>query len=104
MNARKLDLSSYEIAGGTYETKRNLKIILFHPQRQLNALGLVEVLKLWEVVDSQGEGNVILSEGEWEKLKQAFMEVKGFGEGDIELVQRVMETPIVEVNENAPVD
>jgi len=100
MKARKVDLRQTVATGGgkAYNPKDTIKAVLFNPQRQLNASGLIEASELWDEIKGEKD-EVLLEEVKWQKLVGALEQVKGFGEGDVAFVKGLMAAEEVEVKE-----
>lgn len=97
---RKLDLRPIRgVNGEDYPLHEVLKMLITHPNRQLNG---PELLKAQEVAEkiAQAEGDhILLEEAEWEHLRDGVEKVRGFGTNDVELVRRILRAPQVKVKE-----
>lgn len=106
---RKLNISDYQIEifdsedkaliNTSYEFKRSLINVLFHPQLQLTAIELLERDKLGQKILSCNDGSLLLEDAEYGKIRNAMEEIRGFCRADVEFVKRIMEAEQVEVTE-----
>lgn len=100
---RKIDLTNYKVKTGTgqreYNVKDSLIAIIFNRQLGLSGRELYEGGKLADKIENCKDGEVILEEGEFEPIKQAFQKFRGFGLTDRELCRRIFECPKIEVKE-----
>lgn len=55
--------------------------------------------ELADKIENYNDAELLLEEGEFEPVKQAFQKVKGFGENDRELVRRIFGASKIEVKE-----
>jgi len=104
---RKIDVSKYEVVVAAldgqkntdfYDMKESLSICLFHPNLQLNGRELLRRGKILDKIE-QADGELMLEEAEYSKLKSAFEQIKGFGKNDLEMVSRVLNAERIEVKE-----
>ena len=104
---RKIHLESYEIDvpqpdGNVQKLPLNVKQwiqdVIFHPDLKL---GGREVILRGKLADKIGKANkeILLEEVDYKKIKDAFETIKGFGKMHIELLERVLDAPLVEVEE-----
>jgi len=104
---RKLDLKKYTISvrdekGVTniipYDFKESLIQLMFHPNLQLSGK---ELLKTNIVVERliKADKEILLEEDEYNKIKSAIDNFKGFSKNEVRLVERVYNCPIVDVKE-----
>ena len=102
MKARKLNLENYKTdAGGDYDLKKSLLFVLFHPELRLRANQIIERLPVKDALAKASEA-VLLEEAQWVMLRDSVNGVSGFGQDDIELIQRVLNAPQVDVGEPEP--
>ena len=97
---RKLDLTGYVLKGiqGEYNVKDNVVAVIFNRQLQLNAKEAYERGKLADKIE-EAKNEILLEEGDFEIIKQAFNKFRGFGLADRELCRRVIECKKIEVEE-----
>lgn len=102
---RKLDLTNYSVksqgAGEQtipYDVRGSLATLLFNPSLQLRAVALLEQNKLAESILS-AEGDLLLEDAQYAKVKQAVEAFAGYSQNDVELVRRVLEAPDVKIQE-----
>jgi len=102
MQARKLNLQNYaNETGEVYGVVKALLLILFHPELRLRANQIIERLPVKDALVNAG-GSVLLEETQWAILRDSVNGVSGFGQDDIELIQRVLNAPQVDVGETEP--
>lgn len=105
---RKLDLSDYTVKRKTpdkanpfneieielpYRVKDSILNLMFVPQLQLSGAELVKQNALALKIEACKEGEILLEEAEYERVKKALSTFKGFTRDDVELVTRIMEAP-----------
>jgi len=104
---RKINLMDYEVGipqeDGTskkvpYKVKESVVGILFHPDLKLSAMGLMEHKKIADKIEAATD-EILLEDAEHDKIKNAVNKIQGFGRPDIELVNRILEAPIINVTE-----
>lgn len=103
---RKLDVTNYNVivttAGGKtsapYDVKASLITCLLHPTLKLHAGEVLIRHKIGEKILA-AEKSVLLEEDEYSRLKSAFDTIEGFGQNDVELIQRVFNAETVPVKE-----
>jgi len=104
---RKIDVRQYEVVIAMpdgqkttdfYVMKDSLCICVVHPSLQLDGR---ELLKRGKIIDKieAAEDFVMLEDGEYEKVKTAFENVKGFSKNDMVMVDRVLNAEEIEVAE-----
>jgi len=100
---RKINLKPYIVKMGSveqeYNVKENLIAVIFNRQLGLSGREIYERGKLADKIESCKNGYIILEEGEFEPIKQAFQKFKGFGYTDREMVRRIFECPKIEPEE-----
>ena len=117
MKARKIDLSSYETGRLTPDGEKELMSVatslanlLFHPGLKLNGLQLLErqpiSRQILGAVADVPEGqpvpagcSILLSDADYAVLKQSVMSFTGYTQEFVEMVQRVADATVVEVDE-----
>jgi len=104
---RKINIESYEVVvpgvdgkkkTDTYDMKESLGICLLHPTLQLTGRELLVRGKILDKIE-QANGELILENAEYNKLKTSFEQVKGFSKNDLEMVDRVLNAEEIEVKE-----
>lgn len=104
---RKLDLRSYKLVNALdpdaepddYDVRNTLGEVLLAADLNLNASQLLANHDLFRKLRDHPEDIILLEEIEWGRLVAAFETVTGFSKNDVELVQRVLKAPEVEVQE-----
>lgn len=81
-----------------YHVKRSIEAILFNPALKLGGRELLLQNKLFDKIDA-ANGSILLDFAEFTKLKHACEIFEGFRKFDVELVNRILEAPVVEVGE-----
>jgi len=103
MQARKVDLRDYDVTLPDervvpYHVRNSLCEILMNPGLKLNGPDLLKRnavgQKILDATDS-----VLLEGGEWNLLVSGVEACQGLGRNDVELVKRIMEAEVVEVDE-----
>lgn len=109
---RKINLIDYNVdvpqEDGTvkalpYHVKDSLTGILFHPDLKLAAMGLMEHKKIADKIEA-ATNEILLEDAEFDKLKNSLDKIKGFGKADVELVNRILTSETIEVEEKSPED
>lgn len=100
---REIDVQRYPVKAMTpegvkevpYDVQASMVNVLFAQER----MKAVEVLKRHAIAEMirKAEGSVLLEEADYEVLKGAFDAFEGWREQDVELIQRVLEAPKVEI-------
>ena len=105
MKAHKIDLTDYSTdqlneKGEPMPVKvvTSLVNLLFHPGMKLGGMALLEQQKLADKLLAKGEF-VLLDAKDYQKLRQAMENFRGFTQMHVELVRRVLDAPEVEVEE-----
>ena len=105
---RKLDLKKYTISvkdekGVTqsipYDFKESLIQLMFHPNLQLSGKALLETNIVAEKL-IKTDKEVLLEEDEYNKIKSAVDNFKGFSRNEVELVERINNCPQIDIKEN----
>ena len=104
---RKLDLKKYtvlirEANGETktipYDFKESLIQLMFHPELRLSGKALLETNIIAEKI-LKADKEILLEEADYNKIKSAVNNFKGFSKNEVELVKRVLECPEINVKE-----
>jgi len=103
---RKINLVNYMVQVRTtegvtevpYDVKEALSNIIFHPELKLGGREIILRGKLAEKIDKAGK-EIIFEEADYNKIKQAFETVKGFGKNELELCRRVLEAELIETEQ-----
>lgn len=111
MQAHKINLEDYTIDVPTrqedgseknvrmpYHVKRSIEAILFNPALKLGGRELLLQNKIFDKIES-ASGEILLDFADYAKLKHACEVFEGFRKFDVELVNRILEAPVVEVEE-----
>jgi hypothetical protein len=107
---RKIDVRNYMVqmrnAEGNlgpkpYNVKDSMVNCLLHPSLQLTGRELLLRDKLATRIEEteiiKGNGQILIEEEDYRKLRQAFEKIEGFTKSDMELVRRVLEAEEIEV-------
>ena len=81
-----------------YSFKDSVLNLLFIPDLQLNGAELVKQNVLAMKLEQCKEDEILLEDTEYNRVKRAIDTFKGFGRNDVELVTRINEAEVVEVN------
>lgn len=107
MKAKKLDLSPYatDQRDGNdkpimYVVRNSLISLLFHPELHLTAVQLLETNELADKIRTSGD-TILLSQDEYLRVEHAANVATGYGQNDVEFVQRILNAPEVTVEEPA---
>ena len=101
---RKLDLSTYEWnltkPDGSkekvkYDVRDNITGVLLHPNQKMNGVGLLKHHKIASMINDCEEDTILLEDSDYFVIKAAFETLEGFGLPDVELVERVLNAPVV---------
>jgi len=101
---KKLDLTNYQVNGPEpgktlpYDVKTSLITLMFNPDLRLGAHDVLAQQKLADKIASI-EGEALLEDAEYEKVKAAILQFRGYVQNDAELVRRVLEASEVQVEE-----
>ena len=80
-----------------YNFKDSLLTLLFTRELQLGGAELVKQNVLAMKLEQCKDDEILLEEDEWQRIKKAVDAYKGFNRNDVELVTRVNEAEVVEV-------
>jgi hypothetical protein len=109
---RKLDLEDYTVkmkvpdntnpgqeieAEFPYHFKDSVLNLLFTRELQLGGAELVKQNMLAMKLEQCKDREILLEEEEYQRIKKAVEVFKGFNRNDVELVKRIMEAEVVEV-------
>ena len=109
---RKLDLKDYRVKVKApdrmhqgqliegeypYPVKDAILNLMFIPQLQLSGAELVKQNMLAMKLEACKSDEIILEEEEYQRLKKAVDSYNGFNRNDVELVRRITEAEVVEV-------
>ncbi len=97
---RKIVVTDYPADGATYEVKRSLVVVLFHPDRKLDAFDTLKAQKIAEKIEAATE-SVLLEEAEYAQLLEGIKVTRGFTRNDVELIERVLNAPEVTIDPSA---
>jgi len=104
---RKINIEDYilesmdnagNVVKGPYKVKESLIGILFHPDLKLGGRELLLRDKLADKINDS-EGEILLEETDYYKLKLAIETINGYTRNDVEFVQRILDAEEVEVVE-----
>ncbi len=105
---RKINLENYRVKAKVreedkvvekdldYDVKDTIISVLFHPDLKLNGRELILRGKLADKIE-KAEKNILLEEADYKKLKDSVEKLQGFGRNELELVDRILNAPSVEV-------
>jgi hypothetical protein len=108
MKVKKINLISYNIEvpqlDGTkksipYDVRNSLGEIILAPQLKLNGTRLLKNQKIASKIIDCKEDFILLELGEWSVLHEAVEILDVFGKNDVELIQRILESVDVDVEE-----
>jgi hypothetical protein len=100
---RKVNLKNYTVAGknrdGTataepFEVREALTALCFIPAEGCKTLELLKRQKLAEKI-AAAKDSILLEDAEWQRLRDALDATRGLGQGEIELVHRIVDAPEV---------
>ena len=80
-----------------YRFKDSVLNLLFTKELQLSGAELVKQNVLAMKLEQCKEDSILLEEDEYQRIKKAVEVFKGFGRNDVELVTRINEAEVVEV-------
>jgi len=80
-----------------YPLKDSILNLLFIPSLQLNGAELVKQNMLAMRLEQCKEDEILLEDEEYNRIKRAIDTFKGFNRNDVELVTRINEAEVVEV-------
>jgi len=80
-----------------YHVKDSILNLMFTRELQLNGAELVKQNVLATKLEQCKDDEVLLEEDEYQRIKKAFGVFKGFNRNDVELVTRINEAGVVEV-------
>ena len=80
-----------------YHTKDSILNLLFIPDLQLGGAELVKQNVLAMKLEQCKEDEILLEDEEYNRIKRAMDTFKGFNRNDVELVTRINEAEVVEV-------
>ena len=80
-----------------YQVKDSILNLLFVPALQLSGAELVKQNVLAMKLENCKEDEILLEDAEYSRIKRAIDTFKGFGRNDVELVTRINEAEVVEV-------
>ena len=80
-----------------YHVKDSILNLMFIRELQLNGAELVKQNVLAMKLEQCKDGEILLEEDEYQRIKRAVDVFKGFNRNDVELVTRINEAEVVEV-------
>jgi len=80
-----------------YLTKTSILNVMFHHDLQLSGAELVRQNVLAIKLEQCKDDEILLEDAEYDRIKRAFDTFKGFSRADVELVTRINEAEVVEV-------
>jgi len=80
-----------------YQVKTSILNLMFIPDLQLNGAELVKQNVLAVKLEQCKEDEILLEDEEYNRIKRAIDVFRGFGRNDVELVTRINEAEVVEV-------
>lgn len=80
-----------------YPVKDTILMLLFAPCQRLSGLELVKQQALALKIEACKEAEILLEDAEWKRIKEAFDKFEGFSRQDVELVERINDAEVVEV-------
>ena len=109
---RKLNMANYMVKFSTpdrmipgkmiesehpYYPKESILNLLFNPDLQLTSAEVVRTNLLAMKLESCKEDVIILEDEEYNRIKTAVETFRGFGRNEVELIERINEAEVVEV-------
>lgn len=91
---KKLVVSNYPSGDQTYDVKRSLVTLLFHPELKLDAYDTLKAQKLADKIDA-AEDVVLLEDAEYERVRAGLEVTRGFSQHDVPLIQRILDAETV---------
>ena len=83
----------------TYPVKRSILNIMFRRELQLSGAELVKQNVLAIKLETCKDDEILLEDEEYQRIKNAFDKCTGFTRADVELVTRINEAEVVEVEQ-----
>lgn len=80
-----------------YKVKESILNLLFHKELHLTNAEVVRANMLAIKLEECKEGEILLEEEEYLRIKRAFDTFKGFNRNDVELIGRINDAEVVEV-------
>jgi len=115
LNARKINVESYPftiqmmVDGNItevpkiYDVKNSIERVVLanDPRQTARLLAMNEAMKLDKIMDEirAADGHAVISEPDYQLIKQRFDEFRGIGVYDVELCRRIAEAETVQVEE-----
>ena len=93
----KMNLGQVIEAEYPYHVKTTILNLMFNSALQLSGAEVVRQNILGMKLEQCKEDEIILEDEEYERIKEAFDIFKGFSRADVELVTRINEAEVVEV-------
>ena len=84
---------------GNYNIRDVMPNILCHPILKHAGYRFHTIAKLAERIEKCKENHIILDASDYDTVKKCFDEFKGYGRNDAEMVHRVYEAEVIEVEE-----
>jgi len=82
-----------------YDIKESLINVLFNRNLELQAREALDRDDLAKKIRDCKDGEILLEENEFEKIKQGVNKVKGYTQNDVEFIRRVLRCERIEVEE-----
>jgi len=95
---KKIDLTPYTLGEQEVNVKGGIVMLLFSPTLKLSARDLIAQDALAKKIEASN-GSILLEASEYIKVKNAFESFTGFGRGDLQLIERVLNAEEVKVKE-----
>ena len=95
---KKIDLTPYTLGEQEVSVKNSIVLVMFNSSLKLSARDLIAQDALAKKIEAS-EGSILLEASEYIKVKNAFESFTGFGRGDLELINRVLNAEDVKVKE-----
>jgi hypothetical protein len=100
---RKINLKSYEVdINGKklpYEMRPSLKNLILGEHNQHTAQSLLENADIGKKITASTGDDILLEEGDYQKILKSVNLFKGYQEPDEEMIRRVLNAEVVEVTE-----
>jgi len=95
---KKIDLTPYTLGEQEVSVKNSIVLVMFNSSLKLSARDLIAQDALAKKIEAS-EGSILLEASEYIKVKNAFESFTGFGRGDLQLIERVLNAEEVKVKE-----
>lgn len=88
-----------QVIAQSYNVKDSVVALMFIPELKLSGVELLKQNILAMKIETCENDAILLEETEWERLVKSVNTFKGFTRNDVELVNRILNTEIIDINE-----